>query len=364
MHISSISKATQRECVRPVVSATVQCKYEVQEPEELISMAQKAYAILDARGVTDRSVQVTIEKTKTVFENSDSSEIEQTQFHTYLRARCAIKGTDIAEGAWVVATQRPLTNEDFEEAAQKALGRAQTLSKAVPCKKEKMTVVLDPHMTGVLSHEAVGHACEADGVVEGESLLKGKVGERIGNELVTIIDDPTATDFGAYAYDDEGIKGMPQMLVNKGILEGYINDLKTAKETGQKPNGHARAMDYSCLAQVRMSNTYFQKGKDSHEDIFDIKKGVYLKGMKGGSVDIYSGGFMFRAAECFEIVNGEITRPLKEATITGNILETLNKIELVGKDFGTSPGICGKGAQEVPVSDGGPHIRIKDVSVG
>lgn len=219
-------------------------------------------------------------------------------------------------------------------------------------------------MTGVLSHEAVGHACEADSVVDGESILKGRVGERIGNGLVTIVDDPLADDFGRYHFDDEGVEAKAATLVEGGVLRGFINSRETAEALGHPRNGHARAEDYGEVPVVRMSNTYFQRGRSSVEEVFGIRSGIYLKGMKGGSVDIFSGGFMFKAEEAYGIQNGEKGALMRDVTITGNILRTMLDVECVGDDFGASPGICGKSSQSVPVSDGGPHIRIRNVAIG
>lgn len=219
-------------------------------------------------------------------------------------------------------------------------------------------------MTGVLCHEALGHATEADSVIDRESILAGKIGHPIGNDLVTIADDPTADDFGRYSFDDEGVEAKKTPLLEKGVLKGYLNSMETANRLKIPLNGHARAESYANVPVVRMGNTYFQRGTASMADVFDVKDGVYLRGMKGGSVDIFSGGFMFKAEEAYEIRNGEKGRILSDATITGNILETLKDIEVVGKDFGTSPGFCGKAGQDAPVSDGGPHIRVRNVAIG
>jgi len=200
--------------------------------------------------------------------------------------------------------------------------------------------------------------------VDKESVLADRLGKRIGDDLVTIIDDPSAKDFGRYVFDDEGVEAKPVTLLDKGVLRGFLNSKETAMSLGMEPNGHARAEDYGAVPAVRMSNTYFQKGSSSVDEVFDVRDGIYLKGMKGGSVDIFSGGFMFKAEEAYEIKNGEKGRIMRDATITGNILETLLDVECVGNDFGTSPGVCGKSAQQVPVSDGGPHIRVKNVAIG
>ena len=221
-------------------------------------------------------------------------------------------------------------------------------------------------MTGVFSHEAVGHACEADSVIERESILADRMGKKVGNELVTIVDDPGADDFGRYAYDDEGVEARPVTLVEKGVLKGFLNSMETAHTLTGSPrlNGHARADGYSSAPIVRMSNTYFQKGASKMDEVFDVKAGIYLRGMKGGSVDIFSGGFMFKAEEAYMIRDGQKTDLLRDVTITGNILQTMLDVECVGNDWGIGPGVCGKFAQEAPVSDGGPHIRVRNVAIG
>jgi TldD protein len=190
------------------------------------------------------------------------------------------------------------------------------------------------------------------------------MGKKIGSELVSIIDDPSADAFGSYAYDDEGVEAKKTVILEKGVLKSYINSRETAHRTSSQPNGHARSCGYDSVPIVRMSNTFMQKGKHSHDEVFDVKKGIYIKGMKGGSVDIFSGGFMFKAEEAYEIKNGELGKVMRDAAISGNVLKTLRDVEAVGKDFGTSVGMCGKGGQDVPVSDGGPHIRVKNLMVG
>ncbi|MBI5046901.1 TldD/PmbA family protein [Candidatus Micrarchaeota archaeon] len=250
------------------------------------------------------------------------------------------------------------------EIANAAAKKAVKMLSATTPPKGRFSVVLDPEMTGVFSHEAVGHASEADSIIDRESILADKKGKKVGNEMVTIIDDPSANDFGSYVYDDEGVRGRATTIVKNGIVSGFLTSKETAHALKLDLNGHARAEAYDKVPIVRMSNTYFQKGKYSVDDVFDVKQGIYLKGMKGGSVDIFSGGFMFKAEEAYSINNGEKGKLMRDVTISGNILETLNQVEAVGNDFGTSPGICGKFGQGVPVSDGGPHIRIKNVTIG
>ncbi len=340
-------------------------KVEPVEAELQVKSLIEAAAAMRADRVSSRMLSCTDSLIRKEFYNSAGAEIIQESGYTYLSCACIARSGDIIQRG----SERNWSKSGFggiktAETATRARDKALRLLDAAPPPKGRFTAIFDPEMTGVFSHEAVGHACEADSVVDRESILADKLGKRIGNELVTITDDPSAPDFGHYSFDDEGVEARPVPLVEKGVLKGYLHSMETAKELGLAQNGHARAEDYGTVPIVRMSNTYFQKGGSSEEEVFDIPSGIYLKGMKGGSVDIFSGGFMFKAEEAYEIKNGEKGRIMRDATITGNIMQTLLDVECVGNDFGTSPGVCGKFSQQVPVSDGGPHIRVKNVAIG
>lgn len=299
------------------------------------------------------------------FYNSEGVQIFQTEGFTYMSAvATARSGKLIQRGSKTQASREGFPKIDVFETARISKEKAQRLLRAKLAPKGVFTVVLDPEMTGVLTHEAIGHATEADSVIDKESILANKMGKSIGNSLVNIVDDPTARNFGHVYFDDEGMEARKTQLVRKGRLCGFLTSRESAKELGVAANGHARAAGYDSVPVVRMTNTYFLPGKSSVEDAFDIRKGIYLKGMKGGSVDTFSGGFMFKAEEAREIRNGECGAILRDVTISGNILETLNNVRVVAKDFGTSPGMCGKMGQEAPVSDGGPHIQITKVKIG
>ncbi|HSB46673.1 MAG TPA: TldD/PmbA family protein [Candidatus Bilamarchaeum sp.] len=345
--------------------------HEVIEKTEPADSADKIRALIEASkemkaaGISSRSISCTDSVTRKEFYNSLGAVIIQESGYTYLSCSAVARsGDNIQRGAERAWSRSGFGRIDLMKTAQEAREKALRLLTASAPPRGRFTVVLDPEMTGVFSHEAVGHACEADSVVERESVLADKLGKRIGNELVSIADDPAAMDFGHYTYDDEGVEAKRALLVEKGVLRGYMNSMETAGELGAELNGHARAEDYSAVPIVRMSNTYFQKGESAVDEVFAVQSGVYLKGMKGGSVDIFSGGFMFKAEEAYEIVKGEKGRLMRDVTITGNILQTLLEVECVGNDFGTSPGICGKFSQEAPVSDGGPHIRVRNVAIG
>ena len=314
--------------------------------------------------ITSRIMSYTDISLTTEFYNSEGARIIQETGYSYLSCSAIAKSNGIIQrGSERTWSRSGFDDMDILGTARKSREKALRLLTAAPPPKGRFDAVLDPEMTGVFSHEAVGHACEGDSIVDGESILAGRLGKKIGNELVTIIDDPGARDFGHYVYDEEGVLAEPAVLIENGILKEYMNSLETAYNLQQKPNGHARAEGYGQVPIVRMSNTYFQKGESSLDEVFDID-GIYLKGMKGGSVDTFSGGFMFKAEEAWDVKNGEKENIMRDVTISGNILETMANVTAVGNDFGTSPGICGKFGQSVPVSDGGPHIQVKGVAIG
>jgi len=261
--------------------------------------------------------------------------------------------------------------ELLERGATEAMTResceaAMRLAKAKAPKGGRMTVIVDPDLAGVFAHEAVGHACEADLVVAGESLLAGRVGEKLGNPRVSIADDPTLPgSFGWVGYDDEGVQGKRRLLVDKGVLKGYLHSRETAAKLGMQPNGAARAESAGARPLVRMSNTLLLGGDWAFEEMLEgVKKGVYVKGTRGGQVDTARGTFHFSAQEAFAIEKGEVRHALRDVSLSGAILTTLRRVDALGKDARLSqPGFCGKG-QWVPVGDGGPHFRVRDCTVG
>jgi len=222
-------------------------------------------------------------------------------------------------------------------------------------------IIMDPELTGVFIHEALGHAVEADLVKNGDSILAGKLGERIATEELTVVDDPTLPGrFGSYIYDDEGIKAKRVELVKDGVLVSYLNDRETAEYFGLEPNGHGRAQSYAHQPLVRMGNTYVEGGEWSFEEMLEeVRYGLYMVGDKGGQVDTAGGTFTFGAKEGYVIENGEIGEMVRDVSLSGKILDVLRSIRAVGKDVKIEfPGYCGKG-QSVPVDDGGPHLLTR-----
>ncbi|MFX1298547.1 MAG: TldD/PmbA family protein, partial [Promethearchaeota archaeon] len=230
----------------------------------------------------------------------------------------------------------------------------------------KFTVIMDPTLTGVFVHEAFGHACEADAVLSGESILANKLGSKIGLEIVTIIDDPTLKgNFGYYPYDSEGTPSQKTVLVQNGILKNYLHSLETASRLKMQPTGNARAQNYQTVPIVRMSNTYFKPGAWKLEELLEeVQNGLFLEGWTYGYTDPTKGSFTFKCRQAHKIEKGERTELLRDAGLSGMTLEILNHVIGIGRGLEFSDGYCGKDNQYAPVTDGGSHVACSDVIVG
>ncbi len=224
-------------------------------------------------------------------------------------------------------------------------------------------VILAPEALGVFVHEAFGHLAEADLVAAG-SVLRDKRGKRVASELVTIVDDASLDDgFGTFRFDDEGVGTAKAVIVEKGVHRDLMTDRLHAAMFGLKPTGNARAQSYRYPPLVRMRNTYMEPGDASFDEMLEgIRFGYYVVVTGGGQTNL-DGSFQVGVEEAYEIVNGELGEPVRNLSIAGNTLETLMNIDMVGKDFEIHYGRCGKG-QLVYVSDGGPHVRVKRMTVG
>nr|WP_321350753.1 TldD/PmbA family protein [uncultured Methanoregula sp.] len=251
-----------------------------------------------------------------------------------------------------------------EEVGRKAAATALALLDAGAPKGGKLKAVLDPELAGVFAHEAVGHASEGDLIQEGNSVLKGKIGERIGSDILTIVDDPGLCEFGFDPVDAEGVAVKRTEIIRNGVINAFLHSRESLAAVGHGSAGHARAMPGE-PPLVRMSNTFIEAGDATEEEIFaECKNGIFLKGSRGGQVDPGRGIFQFNAEYGYLIENGECTRMVRDVSLSGEILKTLHGISLCGNRRVMSPGYCGKGGQNVPVSDGAPHILLNDAVVG
>ncbi len=255
--------------------------------------------------------------------------------------------------------------EEYVSAAVKA---ALTNLESRPAPAGEMTVVLGPGWPGVLLHEAVGHGLEGDFNRKGSSAFAGMIGKRVAAKGVTVLDDGTIADRrGSLNVDDEGNATQKNVLIEDGILKGYIQDSMNARLMKVKPTGNGRRESYAAVPMPRMTNTYMLSGDKKPEEIVaSIKRGLYATNFGGGQVDITSGKFVFSASEAFWVENGKIQYPVKGATIVGSGPESLKKVTMIGNDLAldSGVGVCGKEGQSVPVGVGQPTLRIEGLTVG
>ncbi len=227
-------------------------------------------------------------------------------------------------------------------------------------------VILDPALNGVMTHEAFGHACEADNWLAHSTVLEDKVGKIVGPEYLSITDDPTLPHLrGSFEYDWEGTKASKHSLVQEGRLEELLHSLETSSRLGMHPNGSARAQSYMDIPIPRMSNTFMEPGDwSSVELIEDTASGLLLCGVNYGYTNPSKGQFVFQADHGYLITNGELGQLVRDVSVANQILDILSKIDAVAKDIELEAGTCGKFGQTVPDTTGGPHVRIRSVPVG
>jgi TldD protein len=229
--------------------------------------------------------------------------------------------------------------------------------------KAATTAILDQELAGVFIHEAVGHAVEADHVLEGNSILSGKIGEQIASPLITVYDDPSLHEYGYYPFDDEGQGSKRTTLIQDGVLKSFLHSRETAGKLGGESR-NSRAQGYA-RPVIRMSNTFIAPdGMKFDEMLCELKDGIYLKGSRGGQVNPGEGVFQFNAERGFIVKNGELTTSLRDVSLSGNTLEILNNVTAIGNDLEMNSGRCGKAGQLVPVSDGSPHVLVNRAMVG
>lgn len=254
------------------------------------------------------------------------------------------------------------------EYAREAVRQALVALDAVPAPAGTMPVVLGPGWPGILLHEAVGHGLEGDFNRKGTSAFSGKIGERVAAPHCTIVDDGTLPNRrGSLAIDDEGTPGQYNVLIENGILRGYMQDKLNARLMGVAPTGNGRRESFAHTPMPRMTNTYMLAGPhDPEEIVASVDKGLYAPNFGGGQVDITSGKFVFSASEAYLIEKGKITTPVKGAMLIGDGPEALKKISMVGNDLELDSGVgtCGKDGQSVPVGVGQPTLRIDELTVG
>ena len=301
------------------------------------------------------------------FINSDGTYIEQDKLYVWSRILASAREADV----FTSAREEIGSTDGFEVFDVETPEKVGTMIakriidqlKAKAPKGGTFPAVIGTNVVGVFAHEALGHLAEADLTLSG-SVLFDKLGKKIASEIVTVYDDGTIDGaFGSFKYDDEGTPTQKTLLIKDGELAGLMHNRETAHKFNAEPTGNARAEDFRFDPIIRMRNTYLAPGDSTFEELIeDIDFGYYLKSFRGGQANL-DGTFQVGIQEAYEIVKGQLGVPVRNASISGNTLETLHKVEAVGKDFKLWPGRCGKG-QTAFICDGGPPIRVREVIIG
>ena len=256
----------------------------------------------------------------------------------------------------------------WQAMATRALKKAEINLESIPAPAGEMEVVLGPGWPAVLLHEAVGHGLEGDFNRKGTSVYSGRIGEQVAAKGVTVIDDGTIENRrGSLSFDDEGTETKRNVLIEDGILKGYMQDRQNARLMGVAPTGNGRREAYDAIPMPRMTNTFMTAGaRDPEEIVKSIKRGIWAVDFGGGQVDITSGSFVFQCTEAYMVENGKVGAPVKNATLIGHGPTALEQISMIGNDFAMDDGVgtCGKAGQSVPVGVGQPTVKVDALTVG
>jgi TldD protein len=340
--------------------------------ENKITLCQQANDLawsLDPR-VTQVTIHYSEQQRETLLFNSLGEQTENNQNLIVLHFHVTVKDKkDIFATHDVLAAQAGfnfLTQNKIDDLVKKTVNRALLNFQAKPFSGGKLPVVLASDAGGTIIHEAVGHALEADLVLNNLSVFADKKDHLIANPLVTVVDDATLDEKrGSFSFDDEGIPGQRTTLIEKGILKGFLCDRLSAKRLHCEPTGNGRRESYEHRPITRMTNTMLLPGKDKPEDVIkSLHKGLLVKKMGGGQVDTVNGDFVFHVQEGYLVENGKISDPVKNITISGNGPQVIKDIEMIASDLDFASGTCGKHSQYSPVTHAIPTMRVKELIVG
>jgi TldD protein len=309
-------------------------------------------------------------KRQVLIANSEGLLARDEQVRTRFSVSCVAEG-DTGLQTGFESAARTVGFELFdevsvEELAQLAARRALSKLSARPAPSGEVPLVLAGGSGGILFHEACGHGLEADHIVKDASVYVGQVGQQVASPLVTLVDDGTVgSEWGTFAFDDEGRPAQRNVLIENGVLTEYLWDYLRARKEGRRSSGNGRRQSYQHLPMVRMTNTFLLPGEeDADEIVAQTPQGVYVAKLGGGQVNTTTGDFVFGTTEAYLIEDGRITEPLRDANLIGNGPEVLRRIDAVATDFAMTPGTCGKDGQSVPVGCGQATLRITGVTIG
>ncbi len=361
----------QRRNLYPVFHAPTDASFA--ERVALVKRAEKAARAYDPRvfqvqaSYADSLRHVLVANSEGVL-NFDRQPMARLNVSVMARENGSAPQSGYAGGGGRVELSFFLEEKTPEHFARDAARQAVTQLGAVEAPAGDSVVVLGPGWPGVLLHEAVGHGLEADFNRKGTSAFTGRIGQQVASPLCTVVDDGTiGSRRGSVNVDDEGHISQKNVLIENGILRGYLQDQLSSRLMGNAPTGNGRRESYEHFPMPRMTNTFMLAGESEPEEIIrSVPKGLYCANFSGGQVDITSGNFVFCASESYLIEDGKLTRPVKNATLVGNGPEALKYVSMVGNDLKLDEGvgICGKEGQSVPVGVGIPTVRIDHMTVG
>ncbi len=335
--------------------------------DEAVDMLKHACEVMSGEGIVNTTATMIYSDVKTGYLDNTGTEFWESYPETFVMF-CAVakNGKGVQESCKRIGRLAGMEIFDITR-AEEAKKEALELLKARLVKSGKYDVIMGPELAGLLAHEAIGHACEADAVLAGESILKGRLGERIGSQQVTIVDDPTLPgEYGSYHADHEGVPARKTVLIDRGILSSFLHSRESAGRMKTHSTGNARAEEVGQIPLVRMSNTFFAPGDWKEEEMMsELGRGLLLEGDNGGQVSTLNGEFQFAAVKAYLIEKGEKKTVYRNVMFSGSILDTLHSVECAGRKLGElSPGFCGKGGQSVRVSSGGPYLLVRKVRIG
>lgn len=340
--------------------------------EDLINLLREMDEI--GRSYDPRIVQVTASlgllEQSIVVANTKGLFKEEPRVRVTLRALTTAEKDGVLETG--LAYKAALSGAEFfkqdhnVEVANLSAKRAIINLEAQEAPSGEMPVIIDSRAGGTMVHEAVGHGLEGDLIVRGMSIYKDRVGQQVASPLITLIDDGTlAGHYGSSAMDDEGTPTQRNVLIDKGVLTGYMHTLTTAEKMGVSPTGNGRRQNFRFRPVVRMTNTYIDQGPHEYSAIINsVDKGIIIYQLGGGQVDTTSGDFVFAILEGYLLEKGKIGPAVKGATLIGNGPKVLEEVEMLGNDSGFTVGTCGKDGQGAPVTDGTPTMLIKKITIG
>ncbi|MDT8717866.1 TldD/PmbA family protein [Clostridium sp. 19966] len=337
-----------------------------------INVIKQAYGAAKNYGseIAQVAVYYIDEDQKVLIANSEGLLTEDRRIRTRLRIN-SVASNGIENQTGTEGPGRRMGFEMFQVIDPAFYGRsasksAVTMLHAEPCPAGRMTVAIDNGFGGVIFHEACGHSLEASSVAKGNSVFAGKLGQKIASEKVTAIDDGTMPNlWGSLNIDDEGMPTRRKVLIENGILKGYMIDKFNGRRMNMEPTGSSRRQSYKYAPTSRMTNTFIAAGEDSNEAIIaSIDNGLYAKKMGGGSVNPVTGEFNFAVAEGYLVKNGKVDKPVRGATLIGKGDEILMNIDMVGKDMQQGQGMCGSSSGSIPTNVGQPMIRVSEITVG